>query len=246
MKICIINPDSGLTPEGIRFRLDRLRPFARPDTELFMVCPQKNNLCVDSALDVALDYAEIAELALQAQSDGMDAVCLYCFSDPGLDACREILHIPVVGGAQASVLQASMLAHSYSVITTAARRISQKKAFIRTLGADPAKLASVRSVEVPPGSSRDRDEVLALLERCGRACVDEDGADAVILGCLGFAAMGRELTARLGVPVIDPAAVIIPTAESLVAQGLCHSRRSWPAPPAAERFWGAGRIPPLQ
>ena len=94
--------------------------------------------------------------------------------------------------------------------------------------------------------SSDYDEVLALLERCGRACVDEDGADAVILGCLGFAAMGRELTARLGVPVIDPAAVIIPTAESLVAQGLCHSRRSWPAPPAAERFWGAGRIPPLQ
>ena len=202
-------------------------------------------ICVvnpDSGLDAALDAPEIAEMALRAQADGADAVCLYCFSDPGFDACRELLHVPVVGGAQAAVLLASQLALGFSVLTTSARRIPQKKNFLRALGADPARIASVRGVELPPGASRERSEIIEILEACGRRCVEEDGADAVILGCLGFAGMGAELTERLGVPVIDPAAALIATAESLVVQGLSHSKRSWPDPPAARRFWGAGTV----
>jgi len=242
MKICVVNPDSGLDAAGLKLRAGRLRAFARPDTEIIMVCPQKNNLCGDSCLDAALDAPEIAEMALRAQADGADAVCLYCFSDPGFDACRELLHVPVVGGAQAAVLLASQLALGFSVLTTSARRIPQKKNFLRALGADPARIASVRGVELPPGASRERSEIIEILEACGRRCVEEDGAGAVILGCLGFAGMGAELTERLGVPVIDPAAALIATAESLVVQGLSHSKRSWPDPPAARRFWGAGTV----
>ena len=100
MKICVVNPDSGLDAAGLKLRVERLRPFARPDTEIVMICPRKNNLCVDSCLDAALDAPEIAEMALRAQADGADAVCLYCFSDPGFDACRELLHVPVVGTRQ--------------------------------------------------------------------------------------------------------------------------------------------------
>ncbi len=242
MRLRIINPDSGITEEGLRLRIERLRPFARPDTELSMACPQKNNICVDSCLDAALDAPEIVRLAVKAQEDGCDAVCLYCFSDPGIDACRELLDIPVVGGAQSSVLLASQIANSFSVLTTSARRVSQKKVFLRALGADPAKLASVRSVEIPPGTAMERGAMLEILEKSARQCVREDGADAVILGCLSFAAMGRELTRAVGVPVVDPAAAMISSAESLVAQGLSHSKKSWPAPPPKRRFWGAGEI----
>ena len=242
MRLRIINPDSGIDEAGLRFRCERLKPFVRPDTELSMVCPRKNNLCIDSQLDVALDSPEVVELALVAQAEGVDAVCLYCFSDPGFDACREALRIPVIGGAQSSVLLAAQLANSFSVLTTSARRASQKKVFVRGLGADPTRLASVRGVEIPPGTKMERAEMARILERGVRACVEQDGADAVILGCLSFATMGRELTAQCGVPVIDPATVMITTAEAIVAQGLSHSKASWPEPPAVARFWGEGTL----
>ncbi len=242
MRIRIINPDSGISAEGMKMRCERLRPFVRPDTELSMVCPCKNNLCIDSQLDVALDSPEIVELALAAQAEGVDAVCLYCFSDPGIDACREALDIPVVGGAQSSVLLATQLANSFSAITTSARRVSQKRTFLRTLGSDPARLVSVRSVEIPPGTHQDRAAVVSALATVAKQCVEEDGADAVIIGCLSFAAMGRELTAHVGVPVIDPAAAMLAMAETLVVQGLSHSKVSWPVPPQNERFWGSGRL----
>ena len=242
MKIRIINPDSGHSEAELRARVSLLKPFVRPDTELSMVCPQQNNLCIDSSLDEALDASEIVSLALEAQNEGYDAVCLWCFSDPAIDACRELLHIPVVGGAQSSVLLACQLALSYSVLVTSRRRIPQKNAFIRALGGDPARLASVRSVEIPPDSALNRSAMIKILEENGRRCVEEDGAGAVVLGCLSFAAMGGALTKALGVPVLDPAAVLVTTAESLVLQGLCHSKKSWPTPEPAERFWGAGRV----
>ena len=242
MKLRIINPDSGIDETGLAMRCERLRPFVRPDTQLSMVCPSKNDLCIDSALDVALDAPEIVELALAAQAEGMDAVCLYCFSDPGFDACREALEIPVVGGAQSSVLLACQIANSYSVLVTSERRASQKRVFLRGLGGDPAKLASVRGVEIPPSSHPERGELVETLAGAALQCVKQDGADAVILGCLGFATLGAELTARVGVPVIDPAATMLTTAEALVTMGLCHSKASWPHPPKVERHWGAGRL----
>lgn len=242
MKLSFINPDAGVTEKGLRERRALLKTFARPDTEVTMVCPVGTDICVDSALDAALVVPEIVRLALAARDEGADAVCLYCFSDPGIDACREVLDIPVVGGAQASVLLAAQLANSFSVITTSARRVSQKRAFARALGADPARLASVRAVEMPPGVRVERAAMIETLAAAVEKCVTLDGADAAVLGCLSFAGTGRELSRRAGVPVIDPAAALVTTAEAIVAQGLCHSGIGWPAPPARGRRWSGGSV----
>ena len=204
-----------------------------------MVCPAKNEIYIDSMLDVALDSGEIVEMALAAERDGFDAVCLYCFSDPAIDACRECLTIPVVGGGQASVLVAAMLGRSFSILTTSPRRVAQKRAFVRTTGVDASRLASVRAVEFQSGERPDAAVVAALAEQAKR-CVDDDGADVVVLGCMGFVGMAPEVAARTGVPVVDPALVLVNMAELLVNQRLSHSKMAWPFPPERERRWGSG------
>ena len=73
-------------------------------------------------------------------------------------------------------------------------------------------------------------------------CVDQDGADTVILGCLSFAGMGQEIEKLVGVPIIDPAYALVTCCEAVVRQGLRHSKKSYPAPPAAQRSWSAGEI----
>ena len=128
MKLKFINPDSGMSRAELAAREALLSRAAGPDTAISMDCPQRTQVCIDSDLDVAVAAPEIVQMALQAQADGFDAVCLYCFSDPGLSACRELLQIPVVGGAQASLALAAQLGHRFSVLTTAAGRIPQKAA----------------------------------------------------------------------------------------------------------------------
>lgn len=241
MKIDIINPDSGMTREELSQRVALLKRCARADTELTMECPRKNNICVDSLLDVALDAPEIIEMAQRAEQNGFDAVGLYCFSDPGIAACRECLSIPVIGGGQAAILTAACLGDSFSILTTSQRRVSQKKEFVRASGVDYTRLASVRSVELPvEEAGRDPDETIRRLTVSAARCVEQDGADVVILGCLSFAGLAPTVSAAVGVPVVDPAFSLVNMAELAVAQGLSQSKRSYPFPPGRGRHIGAG------
>lgn len=240
LKIDIINPDSGMTRAELDQRIALLQKCARPGTELAMECPQKNNIGIDSLLDVALAAPEIVEMAQRAQRRGFDAVGLYCFSDPGIDACRESLSIPVIGGGQAAILTAACLGHTFSVITTSRRRISQKKEFVRTCGVEYTRLASVRSVELPvENAGRAPDETAARLTETAQQCVTADGADVVILGCLSFAGLAGAVSAAVGVPVVDPAFTLVNMAELAVTQGLCQSKRAYPFPPRRSRHIGA-------
>ena len=208
-----------------------------------MVCPQKNNIYIDSLLDVALDSHEIVELALHAERDGFDAVCLYCFSDPAIEACRECLKIPVVGAGQASVLVAACLGNTFSILTTSERRISEKTEFVRKVGVDFTRLASVRSVEFSSGEgAADEGELIAALTEESRRCVLEDRADVIILGCLSFVGLAEKVAAGLGIPVVDPGFTLISMAELMVSQGLTHSKASYPFPPERERHWSGGSI----
>lgn len=242
MKIKIINPDYGLSDEQLAVRIDKLRQVARPDTEITMECPVDNNIYVDSALDTAVDSCEIIRMAMAAQADGYDAVGLYCFSDPAIEACREAIDIPVIGGGQAAVLTAAQLGHSFSILTTGARRISQKKEFVRTTGVDYTRLCSVRSIEFGMAEAdMSPEQLLTELSDSAAACV-ADGADVVILGCLSFVGLAQQIAEQIGVPVVDPAYVLVNTAELMVASQLTHSRKAYPAPPGRERQWVGGMI----
>jgi len=234
IRIRVINPDGGLTRDDLAFRERRLSKAAHPDTQISIVCPAKNEIPVDSMLDVAPDSGGILEMALAAERDAFDAVCLYCFNDPAIDACRERLTIPVVDGGQASILVAAMLGRSFSILTTSPRRVSQKRAFVRSTGVDASRLASVRAVPLPPGERRGVTLAAALAEQAKR-CADDDGADVVVLGCMDFAGMAPEASARAGVPVVDPALVLVNMAELLVNQKLSHSKAARLFPP--EREW---------
>ena len=75
-----------------------------------------------------------------------------------------------------------------------------------------------------------RDEV--------RRSVAEDDAEAVCLGCAGFARFAAELEAELGVPVLDGVVCATKQAELLVSLGLKTSKRKTYRPPERKRFTG--------
>ena len=228
MKILIINPDYGMTQEEMALRCRILEEYTAPDTQLAMVCPQSSGVELNSALDVVLAAPEIVQLAADGQNAGFDAVVLYCFSDPVIDACREALRIPVIGGAQASGLAALNVCRSFGVILADEARLPEKKRFLRTLGVDPSCIAQIAAADmrgVDPWQNREL--ALARLAECGQQMV-ADGSEAIVLGCLSFLGLAQPLAEVLGVPVIDPAVAAVCTAESTVRQNLLTSKISYP------------------
>ena len=229
MKILIINPDYGMTQEEMALRCRILEEYTAPDTQLAMVCPQSSGVELNSALDVVLAAPEIVQLAADGQNAGFDAVVLYCFSDPVIDACREALRIPVIGGAQASCLAALNVCRSFGVILADEARLPEKKLFLRTLGVSPERIVQIAAVNLNGISPwADRETTFKKLLACGQKMMRETHTEAIVLGCLSFLGLAEPLSRVLGIPVIDPAIAAVTTAESIVRQRLFTSKVSYP------------------
>lgn len=229
MKILIINPDYGMTQEEMALRCRILEEYTAPDTQLAMVCPQNSGVELNSALDVVLAAPEIVQLAADGQNAGFDAVVLYCFSDPVIDACREALRIPVIGGAQASCLAALNVCRSFGVILADEARLPEKKLFLRTLGVSPERIGQIAAVNLNGISPwADRETTFKKLLACGQKMMRETHTEAIVLGCLSFLGLSEPLSRVLGIPVIDPAVAAVTTAESIVRQRLFTSKVSYP------------------
>ena len=87
-----------------------------------------------------------------------------------------------------------------------------------------------RSGLIKPGSDPPlTNEDLALTQ---------DRADVRVLGCAGMADLAADISAVLGVPVVDGATAATRTVESLVALGLRTSAREEYASPPAKTYTG--------
>ncbi|MCJ7626055.1 MAG: aspartate/glutamate racemase family protein, partial [Anaerolineaceae bacterium] len=125
MRICVINPNTSQSvTDHIRRELEKIR---RSDTELTVICPQHGPVSIESAYDEMLAAPHTIELVKWANREGFDAVVIACFSDPGLDAAKEVSAIPVVGIEVATLHMAAMLGHRFSIMTGMRRRIPTRE-----------------------------------------------------------------------------------------------------------------------
>lgn len=243
MKLKIINPDSSMKKEQLMQREIMLKSVARNDTIISMECPQNNNVDIDSFLDISIASSEIVSIALKAEKEGFDAVGIYCFSDPAINACREALTIPVIGGGQSAFQIACGLGYTYSLITTDKDKIPSKYEFARTTGIDFTRLVSIRSIDINFSDIEENtDNTICRLIDTAKKCIEKDGASVIILGCLSFASMGKIVSEKINAPVVDPAFAIVNMAELLYNQGISHSKISYPMPKKLERTWNKGSI----
>ncbi len=159
-----------------------------------------------------------------AEAAKADAIVVACFDDPAIGACREIATGPVLGICEAGVKAASMLATSFSVVTTLPRSVPVIEELVRRYGLDH-QCRKVRSAAIPvlaleePGSNA-RELVKAEILRA----IEEDRCEAVVLGCAGMSDLTEWLSEETGIPVIDGVTAATKFAEALVGAGLKTSK----------------------
>ncbi len=209
---------------------------AGPETEISNVFLRSGPASVESAYDEAVAIPDVIARVREAEAEGMDAVIINCFGDPGLDAAREVVSIPVVGPCEASMHVAAMLGHKFSVITVLERLIPELDLHAQKYGVG-WKLASARSVDLPVlDLEKGREQFVGRMVERAIEVVEEDGAHVIVLGCTGLAGLADQVRGGLlkeghDVPVIDPASTALKVAEMLVDAKLTHSRRTYPYPP---------------
>ena len=227
--ILLINPNT--TASITALVLKTAKGFARPDTKLRAVSGAFGPRYIASRAAYAI-AGHAALDALANDRGAKDAVVLACFGDPGLAALKEVSPVPVVGMADASILQACALGQRFSIVTGGERWKSMLEEFVASHGLT-SRLASVRTV-APTGAAiaRNPKAAMALLAKGCTACVREDGADVVILGGAGLAGLAAKLKNKVEVPLLDGVACAISMAEALALQKPAKAMRGTLARPA--------------
>lgn len=188
-----------------------------------------------SASDMVLADIGILEAGLGAEAEGFDAVCVDTVSDSGVAALRSELSIPVFGPGRASVLTAMMLGKRFSILAMWPHWRHFYEKTLADLGVEKA-CASIRALDATPDNQSllagKEEDIFPALEALGRRCIEEDGADVILLGSTTMHQAHRHLADTLPVPVINPGPLSYKLAEAALGLGLTHSRKAYPISPA--------------
>ncbi|NHF74441.1 aspartate/glutamate racemase family protein [Paracoccus xiamenensis] len=179
---------------------------------------------IEGFSDEALSVPSMLEQIRLAESEGAQATVIACFDDPGLDAAREVATGPVIGICQAGVQAAMVVAKRFSVVTTLPRSVPAIEDLVHRYGAS-RHCRRVRCIDLPVLSiDSDQNRAFSLLVAEITRARDEDGAEAVLLGCAGMSEMAESLSKATGVVVIDGVVVAVKQAEALVGSRLLTSK----------------------
>ncbi len=236
MKLLLVNPNttSSMTDKaGAAARM-----VAASGTEIIAVNPEYGPISIEGYYDEVFSIPGLLEEVRKGEASGCQGTVIACFDDTGLDAARCIASGPVVGICEAAMHIASLLANSFSIVTTLRRSIPALEELTVKYGMS-RKCHRIRAAEVPVLELENPDSEATKLIRVEiQKALDDDRSEAIVLGCAGMVDLAAELSEEFGVPVIDGVSAAVKLVESLVALGLQTSKLNGYAYPRSKTYLG--------
>ena len=200
-----------------------LRGVADPDTRLTVVGLERGPESIECFADVTAAAPGILKV-VREQGGAYDGILIGCFADPSVEAAREIVRIPVLGLAEPSIVAAALLGQMFAVVSVGKNAPAWGEIQVSALGIMP-RLAASTGVEIPVGRLAEdpRATVNAIVDEA-RKCVEQRGAEVVVLGCSGMAPVAHLVRERLDVPVIEPLGASLKALEMLIDANLNHAQ----------------------
>ena len=191
-----------------------------------------------SGLHHILETPALVKKAIEAERQGFDAVMQSNTFDPGVEASRLAVRIPVVGLLRASLHFAASLCDRFGLIVPLETHIPHTMRLVQGYGMI-GFVSGIKTVGLYDTGdlSGYHDVVIERTLAVGRELV-QAGAQAIIpLGgkIYPYVVTPEELEPGLGVPVVNTKAVGVSFAEWMVRSKISHSEKAYP--------WSAGLSP---
>lgn len=222
MRIKIINPNT--TTSFTELSLNAGRAVAAPGTEIVAAQPTTGTHSVECHVDEAIATLGVIEAIQAGERDRVDGYVIACFGDTGLHAAREMASGPVVGMTEAALYAAAFVAPVFSIVTLPrrTRMFAERVVWHAGLG---RRCAKVRTIDVDVIDCEDETaRVFDAFILEATLAIEEDHAEAIILGCAGLEPLVGPLAERLGVPVIEGVSAAVKMVEALLALRLTTSK----------------------
>ncbi|MHA1138062.1 MAG: aspartate/glutamate racemase family protein [Candidatus Thorarchaeota archaeon] len=234
MELLYLIPGDGMPEDEIKRREDVTNSLARQGTKVTVEEVGEGPLSIESEIESYMSVGPFLEWLFARRKDNkFDAIIIGCAGDPGLGAVRELMDVPVIGPAESAYHIACMVADRFSVISpkqAGGKGVADDLvARTREMGLN-SRLASVEFVEMPVVDMWSEDPTAVIKQ--AKIAIDkakENGAGAVVLGCMSMAFRTANTKWDVGIPIINPLTAAIKIAESFVDMDIQQSRVTYPA-----------------
>jgi len=201
----------------------------QPDTTIEIVHFHKGPEAIQSEYDEAKAATHVLEEVSKTLPESYGAIIIYCFSDPGLSGAREISTIPVLGIGESSQLFTMGLADCCGIITTLEQSVPRirRKIWVRGFS---RRFQSIHPLGIPVLEYDQQEKVARRALEVARHMVEQEGIEAMILGCGSLLGVKEQIQAAYGIPVVEPGVVTLKHAEMLIGLGISQSKKSYMTP----------------
>tara|TARA_Y100000748_G_scaffold159938_1_gene133786 strand:+ start:7289 stop:8032 length:744 start_codon:yes stop_codon:yes gene_type:complete len=222
MHIRVINPN---TTQAMTDTIGTAaKTVAASGTRISATQPDSGPVSIESHFDEAVSVLGVLDEIRAGEREGVDAYIIACFGDPGLNAARELTRAPVIGIAEAAFHAATLISTRFSVVTTLPRTTIIAEHLLDSYGM-ASRCRRVRAADIPVLELEANPDLALerIIEECLKA-KQEDGIGAIVLGCGGMADLTPQISAAVGLPVVEGVTAAVKLAEALVGLGLQTSK----------------------
>ncbi|WP_408283263.1 aspartate/glutamate racemase family protein [Paraburkholderia aspalathi] len=205
--ICVLVPVA--TSQYNERILKAIAPVVPPDVQVEIRNITQGHPDIENRTNWLQNGMPVVELAQAIANDGFDGIWLTDFDMCGVEAAREVIDIPIIGGFPATAFTALALSQRFSIVTILQSTLAMQRGHPQTYGIQDS-FASIRAINCPVTQLDDVDVVVIRTFEAALKAIKKDGAQSILLGCTGFvdvaSRVSQLLTKELGayVPVIDP------------------------------------------
>lgn len=240
MRIMVLNQTPGRADTEYHERVEPiLRSYASPGTQVDLCYPDEYGARAQGGGAAHLGfYTSVPALVRKtvwAEQNGYDAVIQSNNFEPGVEASRLAVRIPVLGLCRTTMLFAANFADRIGVTVpldgyfVLARRlleaygVMQFVTELRSLGLDAVPSGDQVAIQRPIIFKRAVEVMRGLVEETRAECIVPLGG-----AIIPYIVNPKDLTPEVGAPVLNPKSIGIHTAETCIALGIAQSPLTYP------------------
>lgn len=234
-ELLLINPN---TTDGMTDKMAAAaRAIVPPDTHIHAVTAAYGPPSIEGYYDEVFAIPPLLQ-AIRENRTNIDGVIIGCFDDTGIEAARCVSAAPVLGICQAACQQASILAASFSIVTTLSRSVHPLQRRVLDYGLE-RQCQSIRASDIPVLALEQCDETaLQPMYLEIEAALEQDHSEAIVLGCAGMVELQQSLQQKYQVPVIEGVTAAASIMQGLARLPLSTSRKNTFANPLGKNYSG--------
>ncbi len=228
LKIMCLNP---VTLETTEEEISYIGKYLERDTTLIPDGVSEGPETIQSEYEEALAQPQIIDLCIKAEKQGMDAVFVNCFGDPGVRGAREVTHIPIFGGFEPVMLTAMGIGDRIGILSVLDNVLPLITHEVLRAGMGD-RVVSISSVGIPVAQLDNKEVLEAALVREAIRVIRESRVEVLVLGCTAMIDVAENVAERLrmagfDIPVLEAAQTAVKMLEMYAKMGLTHSRRTY-------------------